>query len=244
VVGAEAGLEAAAGEVHITFSPADATVTLAKAGQLPVRVTSGNALSLPPGSYTLSAKTADGTARTSTVEIVAGESKSVDLSLGPSGMSKWDDPTGWKSERDWFVHRGGGFVLYSSSPTSGTFNFSAMLLKGRRLQWVFGYVDPNNYGLLQMDENYFYRSVVRNGQKTDAAKIPHRWDKKTFCTIQIRVSPNEIVHQVREKDAWVTLDTWSQPGVNLSQGKFGFYIPGNDQVALSNFNHYEDLKPR
>lgn len=244
VVGAEAGLEASAGEVRITFSPADATVTIAKAGELPLRVTSGNALSLPPGSYTLSAKTADGTARTSTVEVVAGESKSVDLALGPSGMSKWDDPTGWKSERDWFVHRGGGFVLYSSSPTSGTFNFSAMLLKGRRLQWVFGYVDPNNYGLLQMDENYFYRSVVRNGQKTDAAKIPHRWDKKTFCTIQIRVSPNEIVHQVREKDAWVTLDTWSQPGVNLSQGKFGFYIPGNDQVALSNFSHYEDLKSR
>ncbi|MBZ5705660.1 MAG: protein kinase [Acidobacteriia bacterium] len=244
VVGAEAGLEVAVGEVRITFTPPDATVTLTKGGQLPVRVTSGNALSLPPGSYTLSAKTADGMARTSTVEVVAGESKSVDLSLGPSGMSKWDDPAGWKSEKNWFVHRGGGFVLYSSSPTSGTFNFTAMLLKGRRLQWVFNYVDTNNYGLLQMDENYFYHSVVRNGQKTDAAKIPHKWDKKTFCTIQIRVSPNEIVHQVREKDAWVTLDTWSQPGVNLSLGKFGFYLPGNDQVALSNFSHYEDLKPR
>jgi hypothetical protein len=244
VIGAEAGLEVAAGEVRITFTPPDATVTLAKAGQLPVRVTSGNALSLPPGSYTLTAKTAEGMARTSTVEVIAGESRSIDLPLGPSGMSKWDDPSGWKSEKNWFVHRGGDFVLYSSSPTSGSFTFTAMLLKGRRLQWVLNYVDTNNYGLLQMDENYFYRSVVRNGQKTDAAKIAHKWDKKTFCTIQIRVTGNEIVHQVREKDAWVVLDTWNQPGANLSLGKFGFFIPGNDQVALSNFSHYADLNPR
>jgi serine/threonine-protein kinase len=244
VVGSEAALEVAAGEVRITFTPADATVTLTKAGQLPVRVTSGNPLSLPPGSYTLTAKTAEGVSRTSTVEVAAGESKSIDLPLGPSGMTKWDDASGWKSEKNWFVHRGGDFVLYSSSPTSGSFTFTAMLMKGKRLQWVLNYVDSSNYGLLQMDENYFYRSVVRNGQKTDAAKIPHKWDKKTFCTIQIRVTPTEIVHQVREKDAWVALDTWNQPGANLSLGKFGFYIPGNDQVALSNFNHYEDLKPR
>ncbi|MBZ5600260.1 MAG: protein kinase [Acidobacteriia bacterium] len=244
VVGAEAGLEVAAGELRITFTPADAAVTLAKAGQLPIRVTSGAALSVPPGTYVLTAKTADGLARTSTVEVAAGESSSLDLPLGPSGMSKWDDPAGWKSEKNWFVHRGGDFVLYGSSPTSGSFTFTAMLLKGRRLQWVLNYVDSNNYGLLQMDENYFYRSVVRNGQKTDAAKIPHKWDKKTFCSMQIRVSPNEIVHQVREKDTWVTLDTWSQPGANLSLGKFGFYIPGNDQVALSNFSHYAELNPR
>lgn len=244
VVGAEAGLDVAAGELRITFAPPDAAVTLAKAGQLPIRVTSGAALSLPPGAYVLTAKTADGLTRTSTVEVAAGESKSLDLPLGPSGMSKWDDPAGWKSEKNWFVHRGGDFVLYSSSPTSGSFAFTAMLLKGRRLQWVLNYVDTHNYGLLQMDENYFYRSVVRNGQKTDAAKIPHKWDKKTFCTMQIRVSPNEIVHQVREKDAWVVLDTWSQPGANLSLGKFGFYIPGNDQVALSNFSHYAELSPR
>jgi serine/threonine-protein kinase len=244
VVGSEAGLEVAAGEVRITFTPADATVTLAKGGQLPIRVTSGAPLSLPPGSYILTAKTADGLTRTSTLQVAAGESRSLDLPLGPSGMSKWDDPAGWKAEKSWFVHRGGDFVLYSASPTSGTFTFTAMLLKGRRLQWVFDYLDNKNYGLLQMDDNNFYRSVVRNGEKTDAAKIPHKWDKKTFCTIRIRVTPNEIVHEVREKDNWVTLDTWSQPGVNLSLGKFGFYIPGNDQVALSNFNHYAELSPR
>jgi hypothetical protein len=29
-----------------------------------------------------------------------------------------------------------------------------------------------------------------------------------------------------------------------SLGRFGFYIPGNDQVALSSFGHYVDLNTR
>ncbi|MGO9648052.1 MAG: protein kinase domain-containing protein [Terriglobales bacterium] len=236
---AEATLEAATGEVKITFTPADAVVSLTKAGEAPVKVTSGSALNLPPGSYTLTARTADNLTRTSTVEIVPGQSKTVDLPLGPSGMSLWDDPTGWKQDKGTFVHKGGEFVLYSASPTSGTFVFSAMLQKGRRLQWVVNYVDAQNYILFQMDENNFYRSVLRNGQKTDEAKFPFKSEKKSFHTIQIHISPTEIDHQIKGGDSWVALDKWN--GTNLSGGKFGFYIPGSDQVALSSFNRYADL---
>jgi eukaryotic-like serine/threonine-protein kinase len=236
---AEAALEAATGEVKITFTPADATVTLTKAGETPVKVTSGGGLSLPPGSYTLSARTADNLTRTSTVEIVAGQSKMLDLPLGPSGMSLWDNPSGWKADQGGFVHKGGDFVLYGASPTSGTFVFSAMLQKGHRLQWVVNYVDAQNYILFQMDENNFYRSVLRNGQKTDEAKFPFKSEKKSFHTMQIHVSAAEIDHQIKSGNSWVTLDKWS--GANLSAGKFGFYIPGGDQVALSSFNRYADL---
>jgi hypothetical protein len=42
----------------------------------------------------------------------------------------------------------------------------------------------------------------------------------------------------------VVLDRWTQAGSNLSLGRFGFYIPGNDQVALSSFGHYVDLNTR
>jgi serine/threonine protein kinase len=236
---AEVALETATGEVKITFTPADATVNLTKAGAAPIRVTSGAALNLPPGTYTLSARTADNLTRTSTVEVVAGQSRILDLPLGPSGMSLWDDPPGWKQDKGSFVHKGGDFVLYSASPTSGTFVFSAMLQKGRRLQWVLDYIDAQNYLLFQMDENNFYRTAFRNGQKTDEAKIPYKSEKKSFHTIQIHVSPTEIVHQAKSGDSWVALDKWS--GANLSGGRFGFYIPGNDQVALSSFNRYPDL---
>jgi tetratricopeptide (TPR) repeat protein len=238
---ADAALDAAPGELKITFTPADAQVTLSKAGETPTKVSSGSAMSLPAGSYTLTAKTSDNFARASTIEVVAGQSKSLDLPLAPSGMSKWDDPAGWKQDKGSFVRKGGDFVMYSVSPTAGTFVFSAMLTKGHRLQWVLNCTDANNYVLLQMDDNNFYRTVVRNGQKGDETKIPHKGDKKSFRSLQIRVGANEIVHQIRQGDSWVTLDRWTQPGGNLTLGKFGFYIPGNDQVALSTFGHYVDL---
>jgi hypothetical protein len=93
-----------------------------------------------------------------------------------------------------------------------------------------------------MDENYFYRSEVRGGRSTDEAKIPFKTDKKKSRTFQIVVTPNRIVHQIQQGDAWVSLDSWNQPGANLSSGKFGFYLPGNDEVQVSNFSHYGELK--
>jgi hypothetical protein len=244
LAGADVALEAAPGEVKITFTPADAQVTLIKSGESATKVVSGNAFSLPGGTYTLSARTSDGLTRTSTLDVVGGQSKAFDLALAPSGMSKWDDPAGWKQEKGSFVRKGGDFVLYSVSPTSGTFVFSAQIMKGKRLQWVLNYIDGNNYDLFQMDDNFFYRTVIRNGQKTDEARIPQKGEKKSFRTFQIRVQPNEITHQIKQGDGWAVLDRWSLSGSNLTLGKFGFYLPGGDQVGLSSFSHYVDLSPR
>jgi hypothetical protein len=241
LIASEVVLEAAPGELKITFSPADAQVTLTKAGESPVKVSSGSPLSLPTGAYTLSARTADNFVRTSTVELTAGQSRSLDLALAPSGMSKWDDPAGWKQENGEFVRKGGDYILYGVTPTSGTFVFSAMLTKGRRLQWVVNYTDPNNYDLFQIDENNFYRTDIRDGQKTNDAKIPHKGEKKSFRTLQIHVSPTEIVHQIKQGNTWFVLDRWTLPGTNLSSGRFGFYLPGGDQLSLASFSHYLDL---
>ena len=63
LAGADVALEAAPGEMRITFTPADAQVTLAKAGEPATKVSSGGALSLSADSYTLTAKTADNSSR-------------------------------------------------------------------------------------------------------------------------------------------------------------------------------------
>ncbi|MFZ3263482.1 MAG: protein kinase, partial [Terriglobales bacterium] len=237
----EVALEVAPGELKISYSPADAQVTLTKTGESPIRASNGSVLSLAAGTYTLAARTADNFVRASTVEITAGQSRRLDLSLGASGMSKWDDPAGWKQDNQGsFERKGGDFVTYSVAPAPGTFIFSAMLTKGHRLQWVVNYTDPNNYDLFQIDDNNFYRTDVRNGQKRAEAKIPHKSGKKSFRTVQIHVSPTEIVHQIKQGDAWVVLDRWTLPGNNLSLGKFGFYLPGGDQVALASFSYYLD----
>jgi len=236
---AETTLEAALGVLKITFSPPDAQLSLTKPGEPPVKVSSGAPLSLPTGTYTLSARTADNFVRTATLELTAGQSRNIDLPLAPNGMSKWSDPSGWKQENGAFARKGGDYILYGVTPTSGTFMFSAMLTKGHRLQWVLNYTDPNNYDLFQIDENNFYRTDIRNGQKTSDIKIPHKSDKKAFRTFEIHVSSTEIVHQIRVGDAWVVLDRLT--GTNLSAGRFGFYLPGGDQMSLANFNHYPDL---
>jgi len=241
IAGAEAALEAAPGELKINYSPADVQVMVTKAGDSPVKVTNGSPISLPAGTYTLSARTADNFVRSGSLELTAGQSRNLDLALAPNGMSKWDDAAGWKQDKGLYVRKGGDFVLYGVSPTSGTFLFSVALTKGRRLQWVINYVDANNYDLFQIDDNNFYRSEIRNGQKLSDAKIPHKGDKKAIRTLQVHVSPSEIVHQIKVGETWLVLDRWAQPGTNLSSGKFGFYLPGGDQISLAAFNHYLDL---
>ncbi len=241
---ADAALEPAPGELKITFAPADAKVAIARTGELPTMVSSGVPLNLAAGTYTLTARTAERFTRSSTFEIAPGQSKTFDLSLAPNGMSKWENAGAWKHEGDSFLRQGGDFVLYSVVPSSGSFAFSATLTKGHLLQWVYNYVDSKNYVLFQIDDNNFYRSVIRNGQKTDEIIVPDKSDKKNSRTLHIRVSPTEIVHQVGHGDSWRVLDRWTQPGANLSLGKFGFYLPGNDQVSLSGFAHYPDLNLR
>jgi serine/threonine-protein kinase len=240
IVAADAALEAAPPEVRINFALADAQVTLARTGETPAKVNSGSLLTLAPGSYTLSVRTADGLVRTSTIELAAGQSRTIDLPA-PNGMSKWDNPLAWSQEKGAYVHRGGDYTLYGVSPATGTFVFSAELQKGHRLQWVVHYINAANYDLFQMDDNNFYRTSIRNGQKVGEAKVAQKGDKKSFHTIQIRVEANQIVHQIRQGDNWIVLDRWSEPGNDLSAGKFGFYLPGNDQVALSSFAHYADI---
>jgi tetratricopeptide (TPR) repeat protein len=237
---ADAAMEVASGELKITFTPADANVAIVK-GNLLKTVSSGVPLSLAPGTYTLTARTAERFTRSSTLDVIAGQSKTLDLSLAPSGMSNWDDPAAWKRNGDPFIRKGGDFVLYRVVPASGTFIFSAMLTKGHLLQWVLNYSDPKNYVLFQIDENNFYRSAIRNGQKTDEIIVPNKGDKKSFRTLLIRVSPTELVNQIKNGDSVTVLDRWTQPGANLSLGRFGFYIPGNDEVELSSFAHYGEL---
>jgi hypothetical protein len=241
---ADAALEPVPGELKVTFTPADAKVVIAKTGVLPTMVSSGVALNLAAGTYTLTARNADSFTRYATFEVLGGQSKTLDLSLAPNGMSKWDDPGAWKHEGDAFIRKGGDFVLYGVVPTSGTFVLSAMLLKGHLLQWVVNYTDPRNYVFFQMDDNSFHRIVIHNGAKTDEIIVPDKSDKKSFRMLHIRVSSTEIVHQIKHGDRWVALDRWTQPGANLGMGKFGFYIPGNDEVAISGFAHYVDLNLR
>jgi hypothetical protein len=51
-----------------------------------------------------------------------------------------------------------------------------------------------------------------------------------------------IVHQIQQGSGWASLDSWRPSGGNVSTGKFGFYLPGGDEIKLSNFSHHSELK--
>jgi hypothetical protein len=241
ISGADSALQPIVGELKITFLPPDANVTLARPGESPTKVTSGSVLSLPPGTYILSARTTQNVTRSSMVQVVGGESRSLDLHLTPGGMGDWDLPAAWRNDGASYVRRGGNFILYKTVPTTGTFAFNASLRKGKKLQWVLNYLDDQNYELFQMDENFFYRNQIRAGQQAEAVKIPFKSEKKQFHTFQIRVSPSQVVHEILLNGKWNVVDSWSQSGINLAAGKFGFYIPSNDEISLADFTHYADL---
>jgi len=243
IAAAEAALEGASGELRISYAPADANVAIVKGDLLKI-VSSGVPLNLAPGTYTITARTSDRFTRSATVEVTAGQSRSLDLSLAPNGMSKWEDAGAWKREGDVFTRKGGDFVLYGAVPASGTFIFSARPTKGHLLQWVLNYTDATNYILFQLDDNYFYRTIIRNGQKVGDIRVSDKGDKKSLRTLHILVNSTEIVHQIKHGDSWTVVDRWTQPGSNPGQGKFGLYIPGSDQVELSGFAHYADLNIR
>jgi hypothetical protein len=51
------------------------------------------------------------------------------------------------------------------------------------------------------------------------------------------VKPNGVSARVRSPDGtWSDLGSVTSPGRDFTQDKVGFYIPGNDEIAISKFS--------
>ena len=225
--------------LQVTVSPADARVTIARAGEAP-RPLSGGSLTLPEGTYTLTARAPNYVDKTATVTLGIGESKEVALMLVKVatkvlGMADWDDPAGWSLVNGWYERKGGNFVLFKPAKTDGVFVFTADLRKGKKLQWVAAYADARNYLTFQMDKKYFYRVAVVNGKENQLSRVQYTVPKGNALTIEMDVASGSIIHKLYDGSKWTTIDSWSEDR-QFGGGKFGFLIPGADVVAISNFS--------
>ncbi|MBI4166658.1 MAG: protein kinase [Acidobacteria bacterium] len=238
--GNEVVLEAAQGMLHLNVSPPDAQVTIALVGDPQTRVVRETTLNLPEGTYILRAKAPNYASGSVSVRISAGETKSIELKLTGerTGEAGWENASAWTREGNWLIRKGGGISLYGATPTAGRFVFTITLRKGKRLQWVLNHTDGRNYALFQTDKKNFYRSVVRNGSTQELAKVPMPVEYSGYYTIQIRIGPGSVVHELFNGKAWVPLDSWTDPGTNVTAGKFGILVQGNDEVGISNFAFY------
>jgi len=238
------------GTVHVTRSPGGATITYKRDNEAQTHQLSGSQIDLPPGSYSFSAKAPGFSDRTERVQVAAGTQATVDLTLasarvvssGPKagGMADWEDPSGWTKDGEAWVHKGGNFVAYKL-PAKGTYEFTVQLLKGGNLfrgghiRWYVDYVDPKNYGLFEIDKKTFWAKEVTSGKTKDREKTAHGLENQKTFTIRVEVSPDHVVHRLKTGDTWLTLDSWTEAGRNFSDGKFGFYIPGNDELGITDF---------
>ena len=242
---AEVALQPATGRLQVVVTPRDAQLMIARPGESP-RPLAGASVELPEGTYVLIARAPDHADSSQTVQIVAGQTRTVKVELArakgatrpptsvPSGMALWGG--GWVEEGGWFFHRGGNFVLSQIPKVDGRITFTAILRKGRRLRWVVNYTDERNYDLFELDRRSFYHTVVRNGKRTERPRVSHTLGDWQYCSIQIEVTPASIVHRLRKGEEWVVVSQVpGEPGRDYTEGKFGFYIPGDDQVGLSHF---------
>ena len=251
LAGADAVLAVASGAIRIARNPASSIVTYRRGDESESHEVRGNQIDLPPGSYAFSASAPGFTEATVRVQLAAGENRTVEFALAPervaapppvvaAGMAEFEDAQSWKKDGDSWVHKGGGFVPYNR-PARGVFTFTVQLLKGGglfragQIRWCIQYLDAKNYLLSEMDRKTFWAGVISKGQRLERVKAPHNLGNQKAFTLRIEVTPDRLVQEVRVGEEWKVLDTFAEPGRDFTQGKFGFLIQGNDEIAISDF---------
>ncbi|HUJ21200.1 MAG TPA: PEGA domain-containing protein, partial [Bryobacteraceae bacterium] len=254
---AEIILQGAKVPVRLSVSPAGATVSYKGADNQSHPVT-GPTVELEEGQYTFTASAPGHADASQVVAVAAGKNNTVSLTLtaakkvpartGPVAFEEWAAATGWKHEGDWWLHRGGNAVLYPAVPTAGTFIFTALrqghLLGTGRLQWVLNYaIEKSSYVLFGVDKKNIHRAEFEGGKKVkdsdanESLKTAAAAGKDLQYSIKIEVSSDSVVTSVQAQGGnWVTVDTWRPSGCNPAEGKFGFYLPGSDEIYISNFS--------
>src|SRR5579859_6925164 len=248
-------LQAAKVAVKITVSPANAAVTY-RTPDNKVHEVRGPSIELEEGQYVFSASAPAHNDATQTVTVAAGKPVNIALNLtpkaggpakivGPAKMEEWAAASGWKAEGDWFAHRGGGLVLYPTIPSAGTIVFTARRDAGAfgkgRIQWVAGCVEnKSDYVLFGIDKKNFHRQEMAGGKKVkDSEKnepLKGAAVKELQFTVKIDISAERVITSIQQGSDWAVVDTWPASGLNPANGRFGFYLPGTDEVYISNFS--------
>jgi hypothetical protein len=139
------------------------------------------------------------------------------------------------------VRKGGGFVHYSTPKAAGRYSFQVQghlggFLKHGKLQWYAGYYDTDNYVLFTVDGKHASVREVLGGKSTEVNRIPFDANSDEWIQVDMTVKPNGVSARIKNVDGtWNDLGSVASPGRDFTQDKVGFYIPGNDEVAISKF---------
>ncbi|HLW76774.1 MAG TPA: hypothetical protein VKS01_07300, partial [Bryobacteraceae bacterium] len=149
------------------------------------------------------------------------------------GLDDWVK-FGWTRDDRVVTRQGGEYQMVPVDLTSAVVQFTALLARGKRMEWVLGYRDARNYVQYQFEDKDFSRTEVVNGKHGKTVKTAHGAKRDAYNIFGIRLSPQFIVTAIMENGAWKTIDEYQPPG-GVAAGKFGFHISGKDQLNLSDF---------
>lgn len=244
--GTEIVLPAAIGTLQVSTTPPDATVVYRRGDETQTHIAAhGIPLKLDPGSYVVTARAPNFVERTERVTIAAGDSHNLEIALardpGPLELTKpkpkapasinW---AGWTQENGEYVHRGGNRVVLRSGPLEGTITFTAHLRKagglfrGGKVRWFVE--DAGGVSQFEVDRKKFQARGPEGSRSRDHSRDTGEADDRTY-TIQVEVTPDRIVHRMKIGESWITMD--SQPAKGAADGRFGFVIPGSDEIGIS-----------
>ena len=213
-------------------------------------------MTLQPGRYVITAEAPGYEQAVRTIDVSSGESQSLLLELAAvkpqmrvMDPKDWDKP--WTQAGDWFMRQGGGFALYSASPSAGTYQFTLRPkdtwgpFASPKVSWVAAYTDPRNYVLFEIDDRNYSCADYRDGKRTlRVAKRPHGLKANSYA-VRLYVEPARLVVMLMAGDQeYKILDDWSEEGRQFGAGRFGFYSPGSDQVWLAHFTFYQTAAAR
>ena len=132
------------------------------------------------------------------------------------------------------THKGGDWVMAPPDIEQGTIRFTVVSLKGRHVEWVVADRDEKNFLHYELDDKNLTRYEVRNGNKSGQLKVAHGLDKKKPMGFTLTVTPQSVVIKVMRGGGWLDLDKWDVVGTTI-HGRFGFRIPGSDEIGLQDF---------
>ncbi len=248
--GSDFAMEVLPGTLFLNLTPANARVMIKRSDEAQPRQVKETTLKLAEGTYTIAVSAPNYQDNVVTVQLVAGETKTIPLALTPvkaavttapakpaaTGMADWDEPGAWVKDGPWMARRGGNFVTFKIQPVQGVFEFKVGRLRGRRIDWFVNFRDQRNYSLFQLEKKTFFRKDMVNGKMIDLAKVTEgRLESETEYTLQIEITPTSITHRVQRGGNWEVLDSWNESGRNFTAGKFGFRVDSGSQVGLANF---------
>ena len=157
------------------------------------------------------------------------------------GMAEFENAQSWRKEGASWIHAGGGFVVYKLPP-KGVFTFTVELLKGGgvfrpgQIRWCLQYLDARNYLLYEMDRKNFWAGVIEKGKRYERSQIrAQSWECKSVHhsdRCDARPPGAKGARGQRVEGARY----FCRAGPRFTHGKFGFLIPGNDEIAISDFN--------